>query len=155
MPEIMVTIGHRQRPLRDGGGKPSPGRTPPSLRTPNIISPLGQHILEASNYNSHHDHELAAAADAMSYNTTGDTPIPTKYTTRVREAICNYTGTTADITDGQPFLLHTMAALAKMAEDPDWDYPNLVEHGVNLGVDEDIDPSPDVWPSKEEMTDRA
>ncbi len=28
--EVIVQIGHKQRPLRDGGGKPSPGRLPPN-----------------------------------------------------------------------------------------------------------------------------
>ncbi len=39
-----------------------------------------------------------------------------------------------------------------MADDPDWRYPITVEHGVNLGVDADIERSPDIWPTKEEMT---
>jgi hypothetical protein len=32
-PDIQVTIGHKQRPLRDGRGKPSPGRKHPTQRS--------------------------------------------------------------------------------------------------------------------------
>ncbi len=88
------------------------------------------------------------------YNTDGNNPLPDNHTQRVQQLICNYTNTTPQIADGQPFLLHTMAALAQQADDPDWQYPLHVEDGVNLGVDEDIDRSPDVWPTKEEMRGR-
>ena len=33
-PTVMVRLGFKVRPLRDGGGKPSPGRSPPPLRKP-------------------------------------------------------------------------------------------------------------------------
>ena len=40
-----------------------------------------------------------------------------------------------------------------MANDRDCNYPMLVRDGVNLGVDEPISRSPDVFPTKEELTD--
>ncbi len=150
----MVTIGHKRRPLRDGGGKPSPGRLPPSLRTKNNISSLGTQIIQICHYDHAQDTTLATAADALMYNTDGENPIPQQHTTRCQTMICNYTNTQATIADGQPFLLQTMSELAKMATDPDWKYPLSVEHGVNLGVETDIDRSPDIWPTKEEMTQR-
>ena len=39
--EVIVQIGHKQRPLRDGGGKPSPGRFPPNKRAPPALQHLG------------------------------------------------------------------------------------------------------------------
>jgi len=32
-PTVMVRLGFKVRPLRDGGGKPSPGRSPPLVGT--------------------------------------------------------------------------------------------------------------------------
>ena len=147
----MVTIGHKTRPLRDGGGKPSPGRLPPSLRPSSQIASLGRLILQHCNYNHNQDETLAHTAEQLFYNTTGDNPIPTQTTQHIQQLICNYTDTDPDVADGQPFLLNTMAKLAYMNDDPDCDYPHLVADGVNLGVDEDIAPSPGIWPSKEEM----
>ena len=149
----MVTIGHKTRPLRDGGGKPSPGRLPHTVRNINTISHLGKQILQACAYQTNQDHEIATAADALTYNTDGKNPIPQHLTDRVQHMICEYTATAATIADGQPFLLDTMASLAKMADDPDWSYPHKVADGVNLGVEEDIERSPDIWPTKLEMTD--
>ena len=116
----MVTIGHRRRPLRDGGGKPSPGRLPPSIRTRNNIAELGTQIIHACNYQQHNDEALASAADALTYNVDGENPIPRDHTSRIQTLICNYTMTPSTAPEGQPFLLHTMSALAYKADDPDW-----------------------------------
>ena len=45
-PTVMVRLGFKVRPLRDGGGKPSPGRSPPPLRkpAPSLVD-LGKKIL--------------------------------------------------------------------------------------------------------------
>ena len=81
----MVTIGHKTRPLRDGGGKPSPGRLPHTVRKINTISHLGNQILQACAYQTNQDHEIATAADALTYNTDGKNPShntsPTEYNT--------------------------------------------------------------------------
>ncbi len=149
----MVTIGHKRRPLRDGGGKPSPGRLPPSIRNRNTIADLGTRIIQACHYERNNNEALATSATALTYNTDGENPIPHEHTSHIQSIICEYTMTTNTVPDGQPFLLHTMSALANKADDPDWKYPLLVEHGINLGVDTDIDRSPDIWPTKEEMTE--
>ena len=46
-PTVMVRLGFKVRPLRDGGGKPSPGRSPPPLRkpAPSLVE-LGKKILQ-------------------------------------------------------------------------------------------------------------
>ena len=49
-PTVMVRLGFKVRPLRDGGGKPSPGRSPPPLRkpVPSLVE-LGKKILGLAN----------------------------------------------------------------------------------------------------------
>ena len=41
---LVVQLGFRTRPLRDGGGKPSPGRLPPPLRSTSSLAQLGAKI---------------------------------------------------------------------------------------------------------------
>ena len=43
---VVVQLGFRTRPLRDGGGKPSPGRLVPPLRKNTGITSLGQQIID-------------------------------------------------------------------------------------------------------------
>ena len=43
---VVVQLGFRTRPLRDGGGKPSPGRLVPPLRKNTGITSLGQRIID-------------------------------------------------------------------------------------------------------------
>ena len=43
--EVLVTIGFKTRPLRDGGGKISPGRLLPFHRPPNVLSTKGAAIM--------------------------------------------------------------------------------------------------------------
>ena len=43
---VVVQLGFRTRPLRDGGGKPSPGRLVPPLRKNTRITSLGQQIID-------------------------------------------------------------------------------------------------------------
>ena len=42
---VMVRLGFKVRPLRDGGGKQSPGRSPPPLRKPSSsLTEMGRQI---------------------------------------------------------------------------------------------------------------
>ena len=41
---LVVQLGFRTRPLRDGGGKPSPGKLPPPLRRTSCLAQLGAKI---------------------------------------------------------------------------------------------------------------
>ena len=44
-PTVLVRLGFKVRPLRDGGGKPSPGRQPPPLRKPPpVLVELGKKL---------------------------------------------------------------------------------------------------------------
>ena len=56
----------------------------------------------------------------------------------------------ANFPAGQPFDLHSLSELSGIAGDPDWEYPLYIEHGVPLGVDEEIQQTPGVWPTMEE-----
>jgi hypothetical protein len=39
-----------------------------------------------------------------------------------------------------------------MAHDPDHAYPTTLHDGVQLGVNEPLPRSPDIWPTKDELT---
>ena len=47
---------------------------------------------------------------------------------------------------GQPFLLHLEGTLLRKMGDPHGRLPNILMHGVPMGVDEYIPNVPDVWP---------
>ena len=53
---------------------------------------------------------------------------------------------------GQPFFLDIIHHLAQVAKDPDADYTHHLVEGVPLGVEEHTLQSPDIWPSKDEMS---
>lgn len=52
---------------------------------------------------------------------------------------------------GQPFFLDHLRTMAKMANDPDSEYFEVLKHGVPLGVDIPPLRSPGIWPTKEEL----
>ena len=45
-PVVKVQFGFKTRPLRDGGGKTSPGRMPPHLRQASPLAAIGEAILD-------------------------------------------------------------------------------------------------------------
>ena len=56
---------------------------------------------------------------------------------------------------GQPFLLHLEGALLRKMGDPHGHLPNILMHGVPMGVDEYIPNVPDVWPPSRRHTEPA
>ena len=46
--ETIVRQGFRERPIRDGGGKPSYGRLPPAMRPRNPLATVGTAFLTAT-----------------------------------------------------------------------------------------------------------
>ena len=68
----------------------------------------------------------------------------------IQTALLEYTNVSSYIDPGQAFRLTQLSRLARQAGDPDWDYPDLVEDGVPLGVEEPMPRSPDIWPAKQE-----
>ena len=53
--------------------------------------------------------------------------------------------------EGQPFLLDAISALARLANDPDADFPLLCKEGLPLGVEEELPDTSHVWPDKSEL----
>ena len=142
-PTVLVRLGFKVRPLRDGGGKPSPGRQPPPLRKPPpVLVELGKKILALASpwstkvFDSIHKQEKVH-------------PFPEDLLTNVRALICP--ASDSSCSPGQPFYLEHIQFLAQLAGDPDADYSTTLKQGVPLGVDTPVLRSPDIWPTKEEL----
>ena len=113
-PTVLVRLGFKVRPLRDCGGKPSPGRQPPSLRKPPpVLVELGKKILA-----------LASPWSIKVFDSihkTGEShPFPEDLLVKVRALI----GPASDssCSPGQPFYLEHIQLLAQLAGDRDADY---------------------------------
>ena len=107
-------IGFKVRPLRDGGGKPSPGRSPPPLRkpAPSLVD-LGKKILGLAT--SVVDKVLESIHRQDKHH-----PFPPALLAQVRSLV---PGSHQDTPfDGQPFFLDHLRAMPEMANDPDSQY---------------------------------
>ena len=139
---LVVQLGFRTRPLRDGGGKPSPGKLPPPLRRTSGLAKLGAKIQQLTDPFSH------AVRMSISCGEKNH-PFSDSLLHQIREVMG---ATQMDVASpGQPFLLTLISRLAKEAGDPDWEYPITLQEGVPLGVDEPTLTSPGIWPTKEEL----
>ena len=139
----MVRLGFKVRPLRDGGGKPSPGRSPPPLRkpAPSLVD-LGKKILGLAT--SVVDKVLESIHRQDKHH-----PFPPALLAQVRSLV---PGSHQDTPfDGQPFFLDHLRSMAEMANDPDSQYFEVLKNGVPLGVREPPLKSPGIWPTKEEL----
>ena len=139
---LVVQLGFRTRPLRDGGGKPSPGRLPPPLRRASTLAQLGTRIQQLT------DPFSQAVRMSISCGEKNH-PFPDSLLHQIREAMGAIP--TDGASPGQPFFLTLISRLAKEAGDPDWEYPLTLQEGVPLGVEETTLTSPGVWPTKEEL----
>jgi len=141
---MWVQHGFKHRPLRDGGGKPSPGRWSPADRPHNDVSSKGKQILS-----------LVGTADVMKTALArikeGDKnhPFTEAFLHEIRCILCP--SHLHGVEPGQPFHLDLIAYLAKEAGDPDWQWPLICKHGVPLGVDEPALDTPGIWPTKNEL----
>ena len=140
--EVLVTIGFKTRPLRDGAGKPSPGRFLPAERKENPLSQKGTNILSYAR-ECHMSLAQSLARKDKAHPFT-DKDIRTVQT--ILDPVNQHT-----IHEGQPFLLSLISFVAQEGQDVDWEYPLLVGDGVPLGVEEPTLLSPGVWPTKDEL----
>ena len=140
--QMLVPLGFRVRPLRDGGGKTSPGRVPPPLRSPTPLAEKGRLILTKvqsltkdflHSINKHEKHH----------------PFSDDLLRDVRQILVGPTNET--VTPGQPFYLDAIHEVAKQLQDADRDYPLTVKDGVPLGVTSPTLTSPGIWPTKAEL----
>ena len=150
--DIHVQIGHKSRPLRDGGGKPSPGRRHPMQRT-HPLRALGQALtLGTVAGSSELQPDQRPPTDAMAAGLCKQYPYDDNTAQWYKQTICNYCNSTDHIEPGQPFMLQTIQSLAEMAGDPDSQFPKECAEGLPLGVDEDLPDTRHIWPSKLELT---
>jgi hypothetical protein len=136
--DIHVTTGHKSRPIRDGGGKPSPGRRHPIQRR-HPLRVLGQALTAGTIAGSTkiQPHLIPATRDLQA-GTAKEYPYPDTILEEYQAKICNHTSTLPTVSEGQPFLLETIAALARQAGDPDHHFPLQCQHGLPLGVEENL-----------------
>ena len=140
---VVVQLGFRTRPVRDGGGKPSAGRLVPPLRKATDIASMGSQIVNLTS-EIHQAVQMPISCGEKSH------PFSEALLTQIRQCL----GSTNEdkVADNQPFFLTLISRLAKQAGDPDWEYFFAVQKGVPLGVDEPTLTSPGVWPTKEELS---
>ena len=107
---LVVQLGFRTRPLRDGGGKPSPGRLPPPLRKTSHMAPLGAKIQKLT--------EPISQAVRMSIS-CGEKhhPFLDVLLNQIRDILGATPGD--QVLTGQPFFLTLISRLVKEAGDPD------------------------------------
>ena len=139
----MVRLGFKVRPLRDGGGKPSPGRSPPPLRkpAPSLVD-LGKKILQLAT-------NVVDKVIESIHRQDKHHPFPPDLLEQVRSLV---PGSHRDTPfDAQPFFLDHLRSMAEMADDPDSQYFEILKTGVAVGVKEPPLKSPGIWPTKEEL----
>ena len=121
-PTVMVRLGFKVRPLRDGGGKPSPGRSPPPLRkpAPSLVE-LGKKILQLAT-------NVVDKVIESIHRQDKHHPFPPDLLEQVRSLV---PGSNQDTPfDGQPFFLDHLRSMAEMAGDPDFQYFEILKTGV-------------------------
>ena len=133
---VRVLIGFRFRPLRDGGGLPSPGIRPPHKR-----SHAGASILRTI---QPWLPSLASRLDVTSKGMFTDSQLH-----NIRRCLSLRDRYKAE---GQPFYLDLLSEVAVAANDPDSNYPLVLATGVPLGVTSPTLDSSNIWPTKEEMS---
>ena len=132
----MARLGFKVRPLRDGGGKPSPGRSPPPLRkpVPSLVE-LGKKILGLAN-------NVVDKVLESIHRQDKHHPFPPDLLVQVRSLVPG---------SHRAFFLDHLRTMAEMANDPDSQYFEVLKNGVPLGVKEPPLKSPGIWPTKEEL----
>ncbi|CAE7604154.1 MKK3 [Symbiodinium sp. CCMP2592] len=144
---LIVRLGHRSRPLRDGGGKPLCGRLKPEDRCKCKLAWLGQWIEET----------LTSGTVATGLDQARGCPWPDQWVADLRQQLASrlssrlHRPVSAEVSPGQPFALDILQALVELAEDPDRDFLQHLREGVPLGVDGPTLPDPNIWPSKQEL----
>lgn len=151
-PDIQVTIGHKQRPLRDGGGKPSPGRKHPAQRS-HPLRKLGAALMGMAANELAHDTEAQGATLALASGKCKECPYQDRHLATFSSTIAEYAHCGMDRAPGQPFCLDAITCLARMAGDPDADFPQQCKEGLPLGVEEHLPDTSRIWPSKQELAD--
>ena len=145
---IIVQVGFKTRPLRDGGGKPSAGRRPPPFRPHSKLKSIGDAIAPLAQ---------SCAQEVQKSINRGDRkhPFSEELLRETRQITAQQIGLDPQIAEeipqGQPFFLNLISALAEAGGDPDSAYPRDIATGVPLGVTSPTWTSPGIWPTTEEL----
>ena len=101
---VVVQLGFRTRPLRDGGGKPSPGRLVPPLRKSTGLTSMGQKIIDITS-------ELNQAVQMSISCGEKNHPFSDELLKRIRQCL----GATSEdgVAEAQPFFLTLISRLPK------------------------------------------
>ena len=120
---VRVQIGFRYRPLRDGGGKPSPGIRPPHRRPTSKIAHKGANILRLI------QPWLPSLAPRLDVTSKAE-----MFTESQLEELRQILSPQVHHRfEGQPFYLDLRSELATEANDPDHEYPKTLEKGCTVG----------------------
>ena len=122
---MRVAHGFKARPFRDGGGKTSPGRLPPHLRTGAQASGLGDFIKRKA---------LPLVPELLASTASGckQHPFPESVLKEIRDFILPQH---SQPDAGQLFFLDVIRKLLEDIKDVDFGYPVTLKEGVPLGVD--------------------
>ncbi|CAE8722080.1 unnamed protein product [Polarella glacialis] len=150
--EMIIQIGHKQRPPRDGGGKPSPGRLPPNKRPASKLQHLGAALAAYVM-----TQPTQSEAHLLQHGSISDCPFTDEQITEARNIMNNSTTHQLDnpsqITTGQPFTLPLLSSLELTAGDPDWEFPLHASDALPLGVTDVLPRTPGIWPTTLEMNE--
>ncbi|CAE8611384.1 unnamed protein product, partial [Polarella glacialis] len=150
--EMIIQIGHKQRPLRDGGGKPSPGRLPPNKRPASKLQHLGAALAAYVM-----TQPAQSEAHLLQHGSISDCPFTNEQITEARNIMNNSTTHQLDnpslIRTGQPFTLPLLSCLAFTAGDADWEFPLQAADALPLGVTDVLPRTPGIWPTTFEMNE--
>ena len=139
----MVRTGFKQRPIRDGGGKTSPGRLAPNNRSVSNVVEKGIAIIAA----------VQAQMPTLQYNLITkpeEHPFPEDLLEQIRWVL-DPKGKLHGIEEGQPFHLRILKQLLWEAGDKDYGFMDDLAYGLPIGVDEKVLRTPGIWPTKEEL----
>ena len=137
-PQLQVHIGSRTRPLRDGGGVPSPGRLTPPFRHWSEVHRKGEQILD-----------LIDGLPTLDIFPCTACPFQEDLLDKIRSVLAPSSARVID--PGQPFYLDIVKDLWTEIQDPDSNFPDDLKEGVPLGVVGPTLRSPGVWPTKDEL----
>ena len=139
---VMFHVAFKSRPLRDGGGKPSPGRLAPPCRVPSSLGRLGKQIMSLV---------LPMVPQTVWSAQCGEKqhPFPEELLNTIRTTLGSPPN--AQPPPGQPLFLELIQDLSNRSGDPDWAFPTDLSQGVPLGVTTPPLHSPGIWPLKSEL----
>ena len=134
---IQVRLGHKTRPLRDGGGKPSLGRRHPAQRK-HHLGALGIALANLAR-NNMKDPDTARTTTEHADGLATDLGYKPDIMTAAHQEIAHHTEPhSGQVADSQPFRRGSLMTLAVHCADPDFLFPLRCREGLPLGMEEPL-----------------